>query len=108
MAGGTAFEADLADAEASLSRLVGRLRVLSPKSWQTYRAPVRLALSRLVALNADLEGRTLAAPDVADHVLADAIAVVGGDVLMLLSRAAAADSLVEVQAVLDQALAETR
>lgn len=81
MGGGKPTEADLAAAADNLARLVRRVRSLSPRALQQRREPLRTALARLVALEAELEGRHLEPPNVADHMVADVIAVIGGEIL---------------------------
>jgi hypothetical protein len=66
---------------ADLDQLVRRLRLLSPRSWKNYREPVQEALAALVAIASRREGRELAVPDLPDHVLPDALAVIGHDLL---------------------------
>jgi hypothetical protein len=69
-----------AELEADLGRLVRRLMGLSPSAWPSRRSAVTDLLNEMERTTARLEGRppkTL--PAVPDHVLADAVAVVGGD-----------------------------
>lgn len=65
--------------ETELDRLVRRLRGLSARAWSAgeRRAVVRRLLGDLV--DATAPGRTL--PDVPDHALGDAVAVLGHDAL---------------------------
>lgn len=108
VAGGETFEAVHAAATADLDQLVRRLRSLSPRAWESRRGPVQAALAGLVAITAELEGRPLEAPTVPDHVLADAIAVVGGDALSILKGSSDVERLVEVRELLERVLDQTR
>jgi hypothetical protein len=60
-----------------LERLVRRLRSLSPRAWASRRDVVRRLLDDLAALSAP--GRRV--PDLPDHALGDAVAVLGQDAL---------------------------
>lgn len=102
------LEADLAAASWDLELLVRRLRSLSSRARQDRVGAARAALDGLVALDARLEDRRLVAPRVADHILADAIAVVGGDVMELISIRADRDHLMELRVLIDAALVATR
>jgi hypothetical protein len=85
-----------------LTRLIRRLASLSARAWSDRRDPVIGLLSGLAALDAALEGiDPHRVPALPDHGLADALAVIGGDLLE--SLAARRDP-----AVLDRALAELR
>jgi hypothetical protein len=68
-----------ADAAADLERLVRRLRGLSRGAWDARdrRATVRALLGRLAELTAP--GHRV--PDLPDHALGDAVAVLGHDAL---------------------------
>ena len=102
------FHPDLVAATADLAKLVRRLRSLSPRAWVDRRAPVQAALNGLVALNGKLEGRRLDAPVVADHVFADAVAVIGGDVLKALAQSQDRTGLDLAVQLIEDALAKTR
>jgi hypothetical protein len=55
--------------------------LLSPRSWKNYREPVQEVLAAFVAIASRREGRELAVPDLPDHALPDALAVIGHDLL---------------------------
>jgi hypothetical protein len=102
----TDYDARLALAEAELERLVRRLRSLSAAAWRERRPPVLLALGRLAQLTALTEQRKLPVlPELADHALADAVAVIGGDVLVVLASrrddSLLAELIVEIRAAMD-------
>lgn len=106
--GGDAFQPDLAAATTDLERLVRRLRSLSQRSWRERRAAAQAALDGLAALDARLEGRQLDTPTVPEHALADALAVIGGDVLdaiAMLDDRSALDTTIHL---LEVALERTR
>jgi hypothetical protein len=89
-------------ATGELTRLIRRLTSLSPRAWSTRREPVVGLLRRLAELGTELEGTVPHdVPDLPDHSLADAAAVIGGDVLEALSSR-------RDQAALDRTLAELR
>ncbi|MGN6472963.1 MAG: hypothetical protein ACTHK4_04830 [Mycobacteriales bacterium] len=100
-------EADVAAAADGLARLVRRVRSLSPRALQDRREQLQTVVNRLVAVEAELEGRHLEPPKVADHMFADVIAVIGGDVLdhFLVGRHKGIDALTRL---IDTALADTR
>lgn len=100
--------ADLAAAGESLDLLVRRLRSLSPRARTDRAGAARTALDGLVALEVRLEGCPAKPPAVADHILADAIAVVGGDLLEAVASSADASSLAEMRKLINTALAATR
>lgn len=87
--------------------MVRRLRALSPRAWETRRAAARRALARLVALQAETEGVPLKPPEVPDHTLGDAIAVVGGDLLDT-AGIASSDVVGPLAQILADLLAESR
>jgi hypothetical protein len=105
---GESFEAELATVKADLARLVRRLRSLSPRSWQPRRPVANSLLAGLVELSASLERRPLEPPGVPDHVLADAVAVIGGDVLAAITAMQDQDALAAVSDLLRNALDGTR
>jgi hypothetical protein len=89
-------------AASELTRLVRRASQLSGRAWSTRRAPVTELLGRLAEVDATLEQTgPHAVPEVPDHGLADALAVIGGDVLEAL--VATPDPV-----VLDRVLADLR
>jgi hypothetical protein len=96
----------LAIAHDDLVRLVYRLRNLSVGAWRGRRAAVVLLVDQLAALSAQLEHRGAPKlPELADHVLTDAVAVIGGDVLDALSTdpdlASQARALADIRAALE-------
>lgn len=89
-------------AAGELERLLRRLGQLTPRAWSTRREPVVTLLRQLAALDAAVEQTPRAdVPDLPDHALADATAVIGGDVLEALSDT-------RDRAALDQLLRELR
>jgi hypothetical protein len=98
----------MATTVADLDRLVRRLRALSPRGWKDRRAPAQAALDGLVALDTQLEERDLESPTVADHVLPDAVALIGGDVLEAIATTENADALEAVRRLIGEALVATR
>jgi hypothetical protein len=105
---GASFEADLAAVEADLAQVVRRLRSLSPRSWRPRRSAADALLAGLVELAARLERRPLDPPSVPDHVLADAIAVIGGDVVDAIAAGRDRESLTVVSLLFRDALDGTR
>jgi hypothetical protein len=89
-------------AAVELTRLIRRVSQLSGRAASARRAPVVALLGQLAELDAALE-RTAphAVGDLPDHGLPDALAVIGGDVLVAL--VAAPDP-----AALDRVLADLR
>jgi hypothetical protein len=87
------------DVEDHLDRLVRRLRSFSPRAWRTggRRETVRRLVDELVALG----GSGRAAPDVREHALGDAVAVLAREAV----EAGEADA---VGALLRHALDATR
>jgi hypothetical protein len=85
-----------------LTRLIRRLSSLSGRAWSGRRDAVLGLLTGLATLDAALDGTDPhAVPALPDHGLADALAVIGGDLIEAL--AAHRDP-----AVLDRALAQLR
>jgi hypothetical protein len=87
---------------SELTRLTRRLSSLSGRAWSGRRPAVIALLGQLAELTAGLEQTgPHAVPELPDHGLADALAVIGGDLL---------EALVTYRdpAVLDRALAELR
>jgi len=99
---GEGYDELLGLAAVELTRLIRRARQLSGRAWSTRRAPVIALLGQLADLDAALE-RTgpHAVPELPDHGLPDALAVIGGDVLEAL--VATRDPV-----ALDRVLAELR
>jgi hypothetical protein len=97
-----AYDELLGLAAVELTRLIRRLSHLSSRAWSTRREPARGLLTRLVELDDRLEGTgPHVVPDLPDHGLADALAVIGGDVLeALVSR--------RDEVALDRVIAELR
>jgi hypothetical protein len=103
------YDERLALARGELARLVLRLRSLSPPAWRTRRAGVLAALSRLAQLSGHAEDRAVPPlPTIADHALADAVAVIGGDAVATLGVRADDDLLTDVVAALREALEASR
>jgi hypothetical protein len=104
-----AYDELLGLAAVELTRLIRRLGQLSGRAWSTRRDPTVALLNQLAQLEATLEG-TLAhkVPDLPDHGLADALAVIGGDVLEALVSRRDATALDRVLADLRAAWAATR
>jgi hypothetical protein len=87
---------------AELTRLIRRLSSLSARAWASRRDTVTALLARLADLEAGLaETSPHRVPELPDHGLADALAVIGGDLLEAL-----VSHLDPV--ALDRALAELR
>lgn len=108
MTAGESFAARASVAAADLDKLVRRLRSLSPRAWQDRSATVRAALAGLVELSSELEGRALEPPEVADHVLPDAVAVIGTDVLTTARRADDEAAVARMHELIKTALNVTR
>jgi hypothetical protein len=86
VAAGEGYDELVSLAVAELNRLIRRMTQLSPRAWSTRREPVRGLLRELAVLDATLESTDRhEVPDLPDHALADATAVIGGDVLEALS-----------------------
>jgi hypothetical protein len=103
------YDEQLALARGELARLVLRLRSLSLAAWRTRRKAALVAFGQLAELSAQAEHRRMPGlPKVADHALADAIAVVGGDAIAALGAEPNADLLAAVVAALREALETTR
>jgi hypothetical protein len=89
-------------AAVELTRLIRRASQLSGRAWSTRRPPVDALLGQLAELGAALEQTgPHDVPELPDHGLPDALAVIGGDVL---------EALVATRdpAVLDRVLADLR
>lgn len=70
-----------------LGRLDRRLRGLSAAAWRSRSGAVRQALEELARLDAHARrDRERSLPDLMDYALADALLVIGGDVLEALSE----------------------
>jgi hypothetical protein len=97
---GTQPAASLDPAGADLDRLVRRLRSLTSRAWRTGEraAVVRALAEQLAAIGSP--GRQL--PEIPQHALADAIAVLGQDALDQPARTP------EVRLLIEDALAATR
>jgi hypothetical protein len=104
----SAYERELSAAQGDLDRLTRRLRSLSARARAERSAVISAALHDLVAIAAAVEGRPLAPPAVADHVLADAVAVIGADVLERLVECPDELRLAAAGRVLGRTLDETR
>jgi hypothetical protein len=74
-------------AATELERLVRRARGLTSRSWPTRRHAVETALTRMEQLGRERENRVgHPVPELPDYALADALAVLGGDVIESLAR----------------------
>ncbi len=103
------YEHRLVLARGELARLVLRLRSLSPPAWRSRRKSAVAAVDRLADLSGRAEGRPVPpVPAIAMHALADAVAVVGGDVLAALSDSPDDDLLTAVVETIREALEQTR
>jgi hypothetical protein len=101
-AAGEGYDELLGLAAAELNRLIRRLTQLTTRAWSTRREPVLRLIGELAALDAAVESTSLhEVPDLPDYALADATAVIGGDVLEAL--AASPD-----RPALDRLIAELR
>jgi len=70
-----------------MDRLVRRLRSLSESAWRSRREPVTVLLENLASLTGRLERIPApVAPDLPVYALPDAVVLLGGDVLIALSR----------------------
>lgn len=105
---GASYEADLVTVTEELARLVRRLRSLSPHAWASRRGPVQDVVAGLVEISGELDARSLAPPAVADYVLADVVAVVGGDVIDRLTAEPSPVVLKQVEALIAGALDRSR
>jgi hypothetical protein len=103
------YEEQLAVANDELARLVRRLRSLSRLAWLSRREAVELALRQLAEVTAHLEGSVLPAlPTIADHALADAMAVIGADCIAALTAQVDPEPLADVIGDLRVALEASR
>lgn len=103
------YDERLALADDELARLVRRLRSLSALAWTRRRPPVVLALGRLAALAALAEQRSLPEPpEIADHVLADAMTVIAGEAIVALTNRPNDELLTALIAEVRDVLAATR
>jgi hypothetical protein len=72
----------LAAAAGDLDRLVRRCRSLTARGWEARRQPVTALLTKLAELSRLAEhGDAHVVPELPDHALADAVAVIGTDVI---------------------------
>jgi hypothetical protein len=102
-------EAQIALLRQDLERLVRRLRGLSPLAWRTRRGPVQAALRDLEWTTASIESRPPATmPEIADHALGDALAVIGNDALVALSSSRDDEQVAVVARSLRFGLDQTR
>jgi hypothetical protein len=102
------YDQRLVIAGDELTRLVRRLRNLSPLARTARRDPIVFALRRLAELDALAEQRSLPEPpDIDDHAHADALAVIGGDAIAALRAAPNTELLDAVLAEVRSALAAT-
>lgn len=79
---GQDFAVQLALLGDALERLERRLRSLGAAAWRSRATVVRALLTELIAVEAMLRGRSPhELPHIAEFALADALAVIGGDVI---------------------------
>lgn len=102
------YQTEVAAASDDLERLVARLSRLSPLAWRSRREPIEELLRRLVAICERQQGRSLAAPVLDAHVLADAVAVIGREVVETLQSVPDTDQLASLRTAIGAALAATR
>jgi hypothetical protein len=103
------YRAQLAQASADIELLVRRFQSLSEQGWETRRDSVLYVLGRLAEMSGALEQRTMPPlPELASFALADAFAVLGGDVLVVLESRDVPGVLNELVDVLRQARAATK
>jgi hypothetical protein len=103
------YDEALSLARGELARLVLRLRSLSQAAWRPRRKSVISALGKLAELCGLAEQRGVPTlPAVADHALADAVAVIGGDALAALTVRPDEEILAAVVAAMREALTLTR
>jgi hypothetical protein len=103
------YDERLSLARGELARLALRLRSLSPLAWRPRRKVVVQTLSRLAELGGRAEHREVpAVPIVADHALADAVVVIGGDAIAALAAEPDDDLLDAFVALVQEAREATR
>jgi hypothetical protein len=106
---GDGYDERLALADGELARLVRRLRSLPPASWDRRRRAILMVLDQLSAVTAAAENTAVPAlPDLPDHALADAVAVLGGDVIVALNVRPDGDLLASFTAAVRGALNASR
>jgi hypothetical protein len=108
MSEGERLDDGLGLSRADLGRLVQRLSRVSPLGWRAIRSPVAAFLATMVELSERQQGRPLTLPDLSDHMLADAVAVIGGEVLDTLAESPDAATLEAARGAITAALAATR
>lgn len=89
-----------------LEKLVRRLRHLSPGAWARHRQQVHEVLCALAELGDSIEPRQV--PELPDHAMADAVAVIGGDAVDAAQRSADPQRVAAVGEALRRGLAATR
>jgi hypothetical protein len=102
------FQTQLAMASEDLERLAARLARFSPLAWRTRRAAIQALLAALVTICERQQGRSLPTPDLDTHVLADAVAVIGREIVESLGDAPDRALLDALRSAIDAALAGTR
>jgi hypothetical protein len=103
------YEAQVALASQDLERLVRRLRGLSALAWRTRREPVEALLEQLERTTASIEDRPpKPIPILPDHALADAVSVLGHDVVSALVREVDGASVRELVSVVRAGLGSTQ
>jgi hypothetical protein len=86
VAAGEGYDELLGLAAGELNRLIRRMTQLTTRAWSTRREPVLRLIRELAALDAAVEStRQHEVPELPDYALADATAVIGGDVLEALA-----------------------
>jgi hypothetical protein len=102
------YQTQLATASGDLERLVARLSRLSPLAWRSRREAIDGLLETLVAICESQQGRSFLAPVLDAHVLADAVAVIGRDIVDTLGLAPDFEQIAELHRAIAAALAATR
>jgi hypothetical protein len=102
------YAEELRETVAELDQLVRRLRLFTPRTWRTHREGIQHLIKGLVRLAERAENASLIAPDVPDHVLADAVAVIGADLVEALRTGASPVLLKDLRDLIAAALVATR
>lgn len=102
------FHTQLAAASVDLERLVARLDRLSALAWRTRREATERLLRTLVAICERQQNRSLPAPVLDAHVLADAVAVMGREIIDTLDSEPDVEQVADLLGAIDTALAGTR
>jgi hypothetical protein len=92
-----------------LERLERRLRGLSTAAWRSRADVIRALLLDLIAIEATVNAASgRVCPSVPEHALADALAVIGGDVIDAIADGGPGESLEAALSTVRSALAATR